>query len=198
LDDIPGIEVIGEAVNGADLLEQVKHNTPDIILMDISMPVMNGIEATRVITKDYPLVAVIALSAFNNEYHISEMIRAGAKGFLLKVVTKADLSEAIITVYNNGNFYCASTLKKMEQPVTSRPFYPGNKAALHLTLREKEVLYLICLEKSNSEIADLLEISVRTVEGFRTSLFAKTKAVNIAGLVLFAINHGIYRPEENA
>jgi DNA-binding NarL/FixJ family response regulator len=195
LGDLSGIEVIGEAVNGFDLLNQMEVNIPDIVLTDIKMPLMDGIQATGIITKKHPQVSVIALSYFDYEYYIMEMLDAGAKGYLVKAATKAELVAAIRTVYNGENYFCCHTREKLASMKEGGFFDPRqNKPAIHLTPREKEVLQLVCMEKSNIEISTLLNISVRTVEGFRTSLFAKTNASTIAGLTVFAINYGIYDP----
>jgi DNA-binding NarL/FixJ family response regulator len=197
LHDEQDFKVIGEAVNGEDLLKQVENNMPDVILMDIRMPVMDGIEATRVLTKKYPGVFVLAISVFSHEYNIIKMIVAGAKGHISKGVSKGELIDAIKTVHNNSTYYDKPVSVKLTGMIVNKHFDPHQKEfTFHLTAREAEVLRYICMQKSNRDISAILDLSVRTVEDFRNKLLIKTNSDNTVGLVLFAMRYGLYNPEQ--
>ncbi len=190
------IELVAEAADGASLLQLAAVNDPDVILTDIKMPVMSGIEATRQLSAKFPHIPVIALSMFNEDYLIIDMLVAGAKGYLLKDAVKAEIITAIKTVHKNENFFCNATAQKVSRLISSRIFDPGRKEGrIMLTDREQEVLKLLCEQRSNRDIADLLGLSTRTVEGLRADLLVKTDSQNLAGLVVFAIRYGIFRIE---
>ncbi len=189
----PGIQVIGEAINGADLVEQMQYHTPDIILVDIQMPVMDGAEATKIITKKYPGIRIITLSLYNNEYNIIKMVLAGAQGHLSKAASPKEMVEAIKTVYNHGMYYDKAADKKLSAMISNKFFDRRHKQfTANLTERETEVLRLICMQKTNREISSILTLSIRTIEDFRTKLLVKTGSGNAVGLVLFALRYGIY------
>lgn len=191
----PAVELVAEAANGHSLIGIVKQYIPDIIFMDIKMPVMGGIEATRILKAQYPQCAVIALSSYDEEYYISEMMNAGAVGYVLKDADKAQVMEAITTVYKNHEYFCSTIRKKIVGIVADRIRTQTNgKKGVTLTSRETEVLLLVCAENSNKEIAVILKLSIRTVEDFRKKLIQKTASRTSTGLVVFAIRRGIYKP----
>jgi len=187
--------LVAEASNGQNLINLARLNDPDVILMDIKMPGMNGIEATKILSKQYPRAAVIALTMCNEEHLIADMLAAGAKGYVLKDASKSEVIDAIKTVNKNGNYYCRSTTSKLTRLIANNEYNPDtNERKVPLSPRETQILVMICQQRSNKEISKKLNISVRTVEGFRTNLLIKTGSMNIAGMVLFAIRRGIFCP----
>ena len=196
LEDVEDMHLTGEAANGAELINKLQYCTPDIVMIDFQMPVMDGVEATRIITKTYPSIAVIAISSFKYEHNIIKMITSGARGFVSKGANKAEFLEAIRTVHKNRTYYDKPIGKKLLDMIAAGQFDPQqNKFTSQLTARETEVLRMICMQKTNREISSLLELSPRTIEDFRNNLLTKTESDNTAGLVLFAIRFGIYDPE---
>lgn len=189
LSKVDFISDIYEAENGKELIKHVSEVKPNIILMDIEMPVMNGVEATKETLKILPETKIIALSIHANENYYSEMIDAGAKGFLLKNSKFEDVKKAISDVNNNQNYFSPEILnaiiKNLNKKITK-------KKNTHLTKREIEILYNICKGLSNQEIADLLFISKRTVDKHRENLLLKTQSKNTAGLVVYAIKNKIF------
>ncbi|CAN5773288.1 response regulator transcription factor [soil metagenome] len=190
---VPEFELALEAENGIDCLEQLSKlkQLPDVLLMDMEMPEMNGIELNEKIHTEYPSVKVIVLSMYNREKQISRMINAGACGYLEKNCDTAELILAIQTVCKSG-FYMNSIVLHTMQKKANSSSSKHNKtlSAIELTGRETEVLKLICKEYSNAEIAKTLFISVRTAEGHRNNLLIKTGCRNTTGLVLFAVKQG--------
>lgn len=186
LNEIPFVKVIGEASNGKEVLKLIKTQVPDLIFMDIRMPEMNGIEATGIIKEKYPQTAIIALTMHEEVGYFKKMIDAGGNGFMLKRTNKEELEKAITTIINGENYYS-------EEFADSLNIIPKNKkkTEIELTNREKEVLTLICKGFSNNEMADKLNISIKTVDGHRTHLLEKTGAKNSANLVMFAINNNL-------
>jgi DNA-binding NarL/FixJ family response regulator len=188
-------EVVGEAGNGADALLIIKNVTADVVLMDINMDVMDGIECTAKITELYPSIKVLALSMLAENQHIKEMLKAGAQGYLLKNSTEQEIKQAIISVYNGMPYYSSEVLhtvmNSLASPISNKKKKSKFEPTIPLTDREKEVLVLIIKEFSNQEIADKLFISKRTVDAHKRNLLEKTGAKNVAGLVIFALNNNI-------
>lgn len=190
------INIVGQAENGKELLELVPVLKPHVVFMDIKMPVMDGIEATAALKKKHPGVKVIALSMFNDDNLILDMMEAGASGYLLKNTHKTEIANAIFAVYNNEMYYCKETsdklirlLSKSPVPVAEEP-----KGAV-FTAKELDIIIQICRERSNKEMSDALYLSVRTIEGHRNKIYEKMKVRNTAGIVVYAIKHGIYKPD---
>jgi len=179
-------EVIGEASNGEEFLRLLKNIQADIVLMDINMPEMDGIEATRKALKLYPGIEIIALSMYGEEEYYYKMVDAGAKGFLLKDSDISEVKEAILTVKRGGSYFSQELLYHVIQKIKHREH--ENKSA-NLSKREKEILFKICEGLSNQEIAESLFISKRTVDKHRANLLGKTNSKNTASLILFAIRH---------
>ena len=180
---------IFEAVNGVEALSRIPEINPDLILMDIEMPIMNGIEATRKIVAKYPAIKIVALSMYGDECYYSEMIEAGAVGFLLKNSKFAEVEKAINVVIEGKNYFSPEILESIVGNMCKK-----RKIISHtgLTDRESEILYNICKGLSNNEISDLLSISKRTVDKHRENIMLKTNSKNTAGLVIFAIKHNIF------
>jgi DNA-binding NarL/FixJ family response regulator len=195
LSKFPEIMLVGEAGNGRDLLELIEKENPDVILTDIKMPVMDGIEATKKIAELYPDKGIIGLSMYDDDELIIEMLEAGAKGYLIKNAGKDQIIEAIKTVYNDEPFYCKTTSHKLTQMIAKSRFNPYKKTEkAEFSEREKEIITGICDEMTNKEIGDKLFISVRTVEGHRLKILEKMNVKNTVGLVVYAIKNGIVKP----
>ena len=187
----------GQAEDGRELLELVKTQSPDIVLSDIKMPRMDGIEAAKLLAVQYPAVKIIALSMFDEENLIIEMLEAGAKGYLLKNADKQEILEAIDTVYEDNVFYCRSTTAKLASMIVKSKFNPyRKKEQVVFTDREKAIIKLICLQNTAQQIGDKLFISKRTVEGYRTKILEKMNAKNTAGVVVYALKHDIIKEED--
>lgn len=188
----PFIILTGEAENGSQLIELAKKDVPDVIITDIKMPVMDGIEATKKIIELYPSIGIIGLSMFDEDDLIIDMLEAGAKGYLLKNAGKQQIIEAIETVYKDEPYYCKNTSRKLTQMIASSKFNPYKKQEkVDFSEREIEIIELICKEQTNKEIADKLFLSVRTVEGHRLKILEKMSVKNTVGLVVYAIKKGI-------
>lgn len=181
------LELVGEAADGKEFLTKLLTAAPDIVLMDIEMPVMNGIEATTEALKIMPELKIIVLTMFNEDDYIQSMIDAGVKGFLMKNINKEILDKAILTVINGGNFYSEELFKFFTRQVVKER--KTDVAPIELTRREKEILQLLCEGLSNKEIADMLFISERTVVGHKTNLLAKADCKNSMSLMSYAIRN---------
>ncbi|MBN2728185.1 MAG: response regulator transcription factor [Bacteroidales bacterium] len=182
------IDIVGEAENGSEFLQMLDaDNLPDIVLMDIEMPQMNGIDATRLALEKHPDLRIIALTMFNEDEYIQNMIDLGVKGFLIKNINKETLDRAIQTVNNGGSFYSEELFSFFTRQLSKET--PKKSDIPELTRREKETLQLICEGLSNSEIADALYISERTVIGHKSNLLAKSGCKNTLSLVSFAIKN---------
>jgi DNA-binding NarL/FixJ family response regulator len=186
LEASPEFEITGEASNGEEFLKILRNCTADIVLMDINMPEMDGVEATRRGLKLCPSLAVIALSMYGEEEYYYKMVDAGAKGFLLKDSDISEVKEAILTVRKGGSFFSQELLYHVIQKIKHRE--TETKSA-NLSKREKEILMKICEGYSNQEIAESLFISKRTVDKHRANLLGKTNSKNTASLILFAIKN---------
>lgn len=186
LEASPEFEITGEASSGLEFLEVLKNCSADIALMDINMPEMDGIEATRKGIRLCPSLSVIALSMYGEEEYYYKMTDAGAKGFLLKDSDISEVREAIHTVRKGGSYFSQELLHHVIQKIKHRE--TETKSA-NLSKREKEILFKICEGYSNQEIAESLFISKRTVDKHRANLLGKTNSKNTASLILFAIKN---------
>jgi len=185
-------EVIAEASNGIEFLELLPEYSPDLVLMDIGMPEMNGIEATENALRIYPDLKILILSNFGDEVHYFNIIKAGARGFVLKTSGIHELQAAIEKTLSGESYFSNELLRKIISdinPAASKST-PVN-AADSLTKRELEVLHLVASGLSNEEIAEKMHISVTTVKGHRSNLLLKTGTKNSAGLVMYAIKSNI-------
>jgi len=182
----PDLEVAAEASNGNELLRALEFCEADIVLMDISMPEMDGIEATAKITSKCPGTKVIALSMYGEEEYYYRMVDAGAKGFILKDSDISEVRDAIMSVHKGGNYFSQELLYHVIKRIKNREQEVKSSS---LSKREKEILLKICEGLSNHEIADALFISKRTVDKHRANLLAKTNSKNTASLILYAIKH---------
>ncbi len=188
-----GYDVLFECNNGKDLISKLnKDDLPDIILMDINMPEMDGYDATLWIKNNYPLVHVLALSMYDDENAIIRMLKNGAKGYVMKESDPIELKRAIDDVVTKGVHYSEIVTGRLLHSIYAVD-EPGNgtKQMLNLNEREIEFLKLASTEMTYKEIADSMRLSPRTIDGYRDALFEKLNIRNRVGLVLFAIKHSI-------
>jgi DNA-binding NarL/FixJ family response regulator len=181
-------EVPYQCNNGQELLDKLKfsNNIPDIILMDVNMPILNGIETTEIVKNSYPQIKIIALSVEGSEETIIKMLKAGAKGYLLKDVEKEVLEEALKEVISTGYYHTKEVSHILVNSLNEN--YDGN---YKLKERELEFIKLVCSELTYKEIAEKMFLSPKTIDGYRDSLFQKLQVKNKIGLVLYAIKHKI-------
>jgi len=185
--DAADIEVVAQAENGLVVLEKVRFSEPDIILMDIGMPQMNGIDTTLALRKEFPNVKTIALSMHDEKLYVKGMLEAGAWGYLLKNCTYDQLVEAINTVYNGEKY-----LDTLATKIIIQDYLKNDSGGMtKLTERESEVLKLLALGKSIREISEELFISIKTVGSHKQSIFDKLELENMAQLIKFALKNDI-------
>ncbi|MGV8131397.1 MAG: response regulator [Candidatus Pacearchaeota archaeon] len=192
------LEFAGAAENGIDLVALAKRAKPDIILTDIRMPGLDGIDATKTIIKDQPAVGVIALSMFNEESLVVDMLNAGAMGYLLKSSEKSDILEAIHSVRKGINFYCKKTSQQLVGLIRERGLQLTTLIQVNPLFNDKEleIIRLICSDFTSRDIGEHFNQSFRTIEGYRQKIMQKMKVNGTAGIVLFAIRNGIFRVEK--
>jgi DNA-binding NarL/FixJ family response regulator len=192
LSHYPDIEFLGEAENGMQLLNLIKFLQPDVILLDIQMPIMDGIATLPEIRKIIPDVKVIMLTMNDDVSMISKLMEIGANSYLTKNSDSTTIYEAIVTCYKNEFFFNEYTNKAMLSGLrTKRTLESSIPEDAELSDKEIHVLKLMCDEKSTKEIADIVDISPRTVEAIRDRLKMKTGAKTTAGLILYAVKHGL-------
>jgi DNA-binding NarL/FixJ family response regulator len=179
------LELIGEAENGEVFLKLLKKVQPDLVLMDIQMPVMDGIEATEKALKLFPSLKILVLSMFGEEEYVYSMVERGVCGFILKTSGLPDFERAIKKVLDGQQYYSEEIMGILVKKFRSY----DSPDKLVLSEKETEVLRLLCKGLSNNEIADKLFLSVRTVEGYRNKLLQKTNSANVLNLVIFAVKN---------
>lgn len=193
---MPNYEVIHVAENGMDLIEWLgnRKKDPDIILLDINMPKLNGYETAEWVKANRPDIAIIALTMINDEKSIIKMIRAGASGYLLKDIHPVELEKALDLVLEKGYYYTDSVANKLVKSITT----DENTKTEQVKLTEKEILFLkySCTELTYKEIAHSMKLSTRTVEGYRDHLFLKLNIKSRVGLVLYAIRNNFFQLNE--
>ncbi|HEX3007230.1 MAG TPA: response regulator transcription factor [Bacteroidales bacterium] len=182
-------EVIAEARNGKEFLEKVGEVNPDVVLMDIAMPEMDGIEASRLAHEKYPQLKILALTMFGDEKYYYQMIQTGIKGFVLKSAGISELIKAITEVHKGENFFSGELLYKLIQNINSPKSSVNGSQAEKLSAREIEVLKLIAAGLSNEDIANQLNVSLATIKSHRSSLLSKTGSNNTASLIMYALKN---------
>lgn len=192
LEKQPDMTVVGEGINGIEAIRLAKDRHPDLMVLDIAMPEMNGIAATRRILEESPAIKVLALSMHSDHHFVTEMLEAGASGFILKDSAFADLTTAIRTVMSGGLFISPRIAGDVLTAFTKRS-KPNRKsrAKVELSPREQEVLQMIAEGKSSKDIAATAHISLKTVETHRLHIMAKLGVHNIASLTKYAIREGL-------
>lgn len=193
LDRVENIDIIHEASNGAELITFLSENGnhPDIIIMDLKMPILNGVEATKILHKEFPDIKIIALTSYDTTSFVANMINVGAVSYLVKNTTPQELLKTIKEVVVKGFYYNEKVLKVIKDTDSSTRNNKSTLDSSFLTSREIEVLQLICEQKTTAEIGEMLFISPRTVEGHRNNLLLKTESKNSAGLVVYAMQNDI-------
>jgi DNA-binding NarL/FixJ family response regulator len=192
LGDDPNLSCIGEAGDGLELLEALKAHSPDVILLDLKMPGMDGMEATKEVRRLYPDVKILILTMHDDDQLVLHLLEAGANGYLVKNADAEELMTALHACKETGYYFSdyVSSLMLRSIMEKSKPA-PKFKEEVVLSDREREILVLICEGQTNAEIGDTIFLSPRTIEKFKTSLYEKTGAKNNAGLIMYAVKHGI-------
>ncbi len=183
------VRVIAQASTGKEFLELLDTMIPDIVLMDIKLPDMSGIEVTETALKKYPKLKVVALTLFGEDDYINSMMKAGARGFLIKNIGKDELNKAINAVANGKMYYSQELMSYFYNQLNIPKKEPENKIVL--TKREIEILHLIANGSTDIEIADKLNISYRTVNGHRNNMLLKTGSKNTVNLIIYCIKNNI-------
>lgn len=186
------MEVVGQAADGQQAVEQTLALHPDVVLMDISMPVMNGLEATRDIRARFPAARILVLTQHDDKEYVVPMLRAGAAGYILKRARSADLVNAIHTVHRDGTYLSANIASTLMEEIVSPDETIANGASL-LTKREEEVVRLLAEGLSSREIAERLHLGIRTVDTHRAHVMEKFGVHSTVELVTYAIRQGIVR-----
>lgn len=191
LEGADNIQVVSKCYSGPEVFEKIVETTPDVILLDINLPGMNGIEVCQKINKEYPGVKVLALSMHNEESFVTEILKNGAQGYILKNTGKKELLSAIEAVYNGQSYFSEDVTETiMKSLVNPKSGSKGSTIlAPKISRRERDVLDLIVKEYTTQEIADTLFISLKTVESHRRSLLTKLSVRNTAGLVRVALEN---------
>lgn len=188
------MEVVGEATDGREALEKVEQLLPDVVLMDIAMPIMGGLEATRRIHREFPGTKVLALTQYDDKEYVLPVIEAGARGFISKTAASSELASGIRAVYRGDSFLSPSVARVFVEDYQQVAAAQGKQDPYQrLTDREREVFKLVAEGYTTQQIADMLVISPKTVEGHKTSLMAKLDTHNKTALIKYAIRKGIIR-----
>lgn len=189
LENEENITILGKAENGKAVFKIIENAIPDIILLDISMPEMDGIEVTKIIKQKYPSIKILIISTHSNIQMIAKLIRMGADGYLLKNAEKQELLHAINTIQKGKTYYCKEVEEKNED--NNSKIKSETLQITELSNREKEILVLIAQEFTGNEIAEKTFISLNTVNTHRRNLISKLNVKNTAGLVKYAIEYGL-------
>jgi DNA-binding NarL/FixJ family response regulator len=190
------MEVIAEAENGIETLDIARREKPDVIIMDIAMPDINGIEATRQLTSEMTDIKIVALSMHSDRRFVTEILKAGASAYVLKQSAFKDLEKAIKTVMVNRTFLSADILETVVDDYVSQLTKSEYEAYKQLSDRERQVLQLIAEGNSTKEIAFKLHVSVKTIESHRQNIMTKLRIHNLAGLTKFAVREGLTSLED--
>lgn len=193
LKEFDDMNVIIEASNGLELLEQLAYNQPDIILLDIEMPLMDGCQTAEILKEKYPQIKVIILTMYKDDCHLLQLMERGAKGFLQKEVESEILLFAIREVQKNGYYFD----KHISTALAKKIAGAGNSANAghsdHLSEKELDIIRLVCEEYSNKEIAEKLFLSHRTIDTYREKIMQKIGAKNTAGVVMYAVRNDLIK-----
>jgi len=188
---MPNIEVVGEANNGIELIDVLHNVLPDVILMDMSMPKMDGLDATKHVVKNHPDCKILMLTMHDSRNHIERLLKAGANGYILKNTGADELKKAIESVVNGQAYYSQEVTNRIMEGLQQKKRVSAEHGDAVITDREKDVLKLIAQEFTTSEIAEQLFISHHTVESHRKNLISKLGVRSAAGLVKYAVQMGL-------
>lgn len=187
------IEILGEAPDGKVLVDMVSQCDTDVIITDLMMPEMDGVQAIKKITASGSKARILALSTFDNDYLVKEALEAGAFGYVVKNAQRGEIAEAVKTVYAHHPYYCRSTSSKLVRLISNSRFNPYTlQNPVSFSDKEKEIIRLICADKKSEEIAAALFMSKRTVDGFRSRILEKMNVKTAAGVAIYAIKNGMY------
>lgn len=189
LSGVEEIQIVAQAINGTEVLDVLQKYETDVILLDINMPKMNGLDTLRKLRKDFPEVQVLMLTMYNTREYISQVIGAGAKGYILKNTGKEELLLAINTVYKGETYFSKEITDTVMQSIRNQKTISDEQA--QLSKREIEIIKLIAQENTTKEIAQKLFISVNTVETHRKNILSKLNVKNSAGVIKYALQNGI-------
>ena len=190
----PAISIVGEAGDGSQAIELTRRKRPDVAVLDISMPVVNGIEATRILKQELPDLRILILTIYDTEEYVYQMVRAGASGYVLKDASGAELIGAVRSIHAGGRFFSPGISRMMiDQFIERAKKLPDGPVAEKpvLTKRETEVLRQIARGRTNPQIAHELFLSVRTINTHRSNIMHKLDIHDVAGIVRYAIQHGL-------
>jgi DNA-binding NarL/FixJ family response regulator len=182
--ELDEIEVIADVSNGKELVEIAGILAPDLVIMDINMPVLNGIEASQILAREHPEIRILVVSMYGEEQYYTSVIENGVKGFIMKDADNSELKTAVRAIINGKTYFSQELLLRLIRNKQA----PAN---ISLTVREHEILDLICQGSGTAEISGKLFLSERTVENHKASLFAKTGCKNSLALVIFAVKHNL-------
>ena len=185
------LEIVGEAIDGKDAINKAKELVPDIVLMDINMPTMNGLKATEELRQKLPKIKVLILTVHSNKEYALQMIRSGARGYVLKDSSPKELIQAIESVYHGDAFFSPEVARLVLNDYVAKASRIDSAPAAELSEREREVLALIAKGCTSKQIAAQLGVSIRTAESHRENIMRKLNIHNVAGLTRFAISKGI-------
>ncbi len=189
------IQVIGEAQDGQEAVDLARRTHPEVVLMDLAMPVLNGLEATRQIRKELPATKVVVLTSYDNAEYVRQMMAAGVRGYLLKQTAAQDLLKAIRAVQSGSRFFSPSIARQIRRESRETPLsQPATGEKSELTPRERQVLELVAQGFSSKEMASELGISPKTVEKHRQGVMKKLHIHEVAGLTRYAISTGMLEP----
>jgi len=192
-----GLSLIGQAGDGQSLIALTGSLHPDVVITDIKMPRMDGIEATRLLLQKKPDLKIIALSMFDEDNLIVEMLEAGARGYLLKNADKKEILQAIDSVYEDQAYYCRHTSARLASMIAKSRFDLRKKNPdMVFSDKEKEIIQMICKQFTAQQIGEHLFLSKRTVEGYKTRILEKMNARNSAGLVIFALRNNLVHEKD--
>lgn len=191
LDQETTMEVIAEASDGREVLELVRQHEPDMVIMDVAMPELNGVDATRQLRADYPEIKVLALSMHSDKRFVLTMLKAGASGYLLKNCATRELTQAIQTIITNRQYISPDIANVVIEELSRDPAQAAETPAANLTRREREVLQLLAEGNSVKAIATQLHVSNSTVETHRRQIMEKLDLHNLAELTKYAIREGL-------
>jgi len=195
LEKLPGVKVVGEAGDGREVLNLVKAHPPDVVLMDIAMPGLNGLEAAERMARDYPAVRIIMLSMHNNEEYVLRALKAGASGYLLKKAATAELETALQRVVHGEIYLSREISTQLHRKFPLHGITDRKSPLEQLTGRQREILQLIAEGQNTKSIAEILKVSPKTVEYHRMKLMSGLNVHDVPGLVRFALRVGLI-PEE--
>lgn len=191
LADNKNVQVVSYAATGEKALAKVKKHKPDLLVTDISMAGMNGLEVAEKVIMEFPDTKVLVLSIYDNEDYVVKSIDIGCSGYLMKSAEPSEINEAINTIYKGGKYYGKSISQTMMQNFSKKPSVNKSEGQASITKREKEIINLICDGKTTKEISELLFISISTVNTHRTNLFVKLKVSNVAQLIRCSLKNGL-------